>query len=464
MRLTLLVGETEAQADFDSVAESGGRLLWVVPKTARPGDEALFLFNRALLKGRGIVESLPVRGSHGRRAVYQAEIGKVERLDPPLSLDEVRRSIPEWEWPTYPRSFTTPRPDIASKLLELLRRSGTQLSAASAPHSAGRQASDEDPGVTGEDIAVLWNALLPERHRMAAARALSQSIVAAHALREACWTLTARRDLIRLDVGMPYALTLFSDKCDLLLMDDPGLLRALARDGVRVQKLQEFQRAPGTIGVRLPLRSLAEVHARTWRSHLDAMAIAAAQQPSTPHRGYSFALMEHLRTMGFDLPDSMCPEAVSLRDSRPRSPIAASAPEPEPFLPGSAGDAAQRVLASIVRRRGQPAFRSALLQAYDFRCALTDCTVLEVLEAAHIVPYRGAATNHVQNGILLRADLHTLFDLKLLDFDDRWRVRLEPSLKRSWYAELDGKPLRLPKEKSCRPSLEALAVRRMERT
>ena len=78
--------------------------------------------------------------------------------------------------------------------------------------------------------------------------------------------------------------------------------------------------------------------------------------------------------------------------------------------PGGIEDARTRVLSSIVRRRGQPLFRKRLLKAYDRRCAFTGCAVEALLEAAHIVPYRGSDTNHIANGLLLRADLHTLFE------------------------------------------------------
>jgi predicted restriction endonuclease len=68
----------------------------------------------------------------------------------------------------------------------------------------------------------------------------------------------------------------------------------------------------------------------------------------------------------------------------------------------------------IVECQGQPAFWDALLQAYERQCAITGCTVLQILEAAHIMPYMGKPTNRVDNGLLLRSDLHTLFDLGLI--------------------------------------------------
>ncbi|WP_169719739.1 HNH endonuclease, partial [Novosphingobium acidiphilum] len=54
------------------------------------------------------------------------------------------------------------------------------------------------------------------------------------------------------------------------------------------------------------------------------------------------------------------------------------------------------------------------MKAYDGKCAVTSCAIEPLLEAAHIHPYLGPKTNHVTNGMLLRADIHTLFDLGLL--------------------------------------------------
>ena len=89
------------------------------------------------------------------------------------------------------------------------------------------------------------------------------------------------------------------------------------------------------------------------------------------------------------------------------------------FDPSGVADARERVLSSIVRRRGQPAFRHRLLAAYNGKCAITGCDVEAVLDASHIVSYRGPDTNHPANGLLLRTDLHTLFDFKLVAVDVR---------------------------------------------
>ena len=74
--------------------------------------------------------------------------------------------------------------------------------------------------------------------------------------------------------------------------------------------------------------------------------------------------------------------------------------------------------------------------------------------------YKGPKTNHVQNGLLLRADLHVLFDLRLLQIDSQLKIRLDRSLLHSSYAEFEGKKLRLPTRKNWQPSRGAIARHR----
>ena len=124
-------------------------------------------------------------------------------------------------------------------------------------------------------------------------------------------------------------------------------------------------------------------------------------------------------------------------------------------------DARERALAQIVRRRGQREFREALIVAYEGRCAISGCNAVEALEAAHLLPYRGAATNRVQNGLLLRSDLHTLFDLGQLAIDpESLQVLLAPSLMQTDYAEFLGRSLRRPRDQKLYPDFEALRRRR----
>jgi putative restriction endonuclease len=127
------------------------------------------------------------------------------------------------------------------------------------------------------------------------------------------------------------------------------------------------------------------------------------------------------------------------------------------FSPNDARDAREKVIASIVRRRGQPAFRQRLLTAYSGKCAITGCNVETVLEAAHILSYRGPQMNHPSNGLLLRADIHVLFDLGRIAIDtSTMTVVIASELDGTCYAELGGGKLHLPDVKALCPSTEAL--------
>lgn len=122
-------------------------------------------------------------------------------------------------------------------------------------------------------------------------------------------------------------------------------------------------------------------------------------------------------------------------------------------------DARERVVASIVRRRGQPEFRKLLIRVYGERCCISGWGALPALEAAHIAPYRGPYTNTAPNGLLLRADIHTLFDLGLIGVDPvSMKVAVSRKIKDSEYRNLEGVPLRLPVARADWPDAEALRV------
>jgi hypothetical protein len=91
--------------------------------------------------------------------------------------------------------------------------------------------------------------------------------------------------------------------------------------------------------------------------------------------------------------------------------------ETSPLKPGSAAEeqqARKKIQTDISRRQGGGKFRQKLLDAYGRRCAITGCDADDTLEAAHIRTYEGSDDNDMRNGILLRADIHTLFDLGLI--------------------------------------------------
>lgn len=136
-----------------------------------------------------------------------------------------------------------------------------------------------------------------------------------------------------------------------------------------------------------------------------------------------------------------------------------AAADEDVFDPTGVEDARERISRSITKRRGQKPFRDALIAAYKERCAITGCSVIAVLEAAHIYPYLGPDTNKVTNGLLLRSDVHTLFDCGLLAVDSvTMTVLVARQLSDSEYGALHGRKLFVPEDPAQQPSTEALNV------
>ena len=155
---------------------------------------------------------------------------------------------------------------------------------------------------------------------------------------------------------------------------------------------------------------------------------------------------------GIATPDGAAAEELSQ--------IASHVAETEYFSPGSLKDERERKLTEIVERRGQPDFRRKLIAAYKGSCAVTGFDAVASLEAAHIVPYSGPASDHITNGLLLRADIHTLFDLDLIGINPKTQaVVLAPILNATAYADLDGRKLRPPANSKAAPNQETLSER-----
>jgi hypothetical protein len=120
----------------------------------------------------------------------------------------------------------------------------------------------------------------------------------------------------------------------------------------------------------------------------------------------------------------------------------------------------ETVWREIKQRRGQCRFRTELRRAYGNRCAITDCDAEQALEAAHILRYVDTGCQEVRGGILLRADIHTLFDLDLIRIEpDTFKIALADCLKESTYAKYDGEKMRLPSNVNDQPDNESLRRR-----
>lgn len=113
------------------------------------------------------------------------------------------------------------------------------------------------------------------------------------------------------------------------------------------------------------------------------------------------------------------------------------------------------------RRLGQHAFQAVVLDAYHRRCAVTGERIRPVLQAAHIKPLPRGGEHRLDNGLLLRSDVHTLFDRGYLAVDPKHRLMVSPRLREEFqngeefYARA-GEPIQLPDRRADRPSAEFL--------
>jgi putative restriction endonuclease len=138
----------------------------------------------------------------------------------------------------------------------------------------------------------------------------------------------------------------------------------------------------------------------------------------------------------------------------------AAQPAPQQDFELVGDDESPHKLTTRKDRLGAGAFRDSLLSAYGGACCVTGETSAEVLEAAHIEPYVNAGSNHVQNGLLLRVDIHRLFDAGLLTLDDDFTLRISPRLRSPAYQALNGRRLTLPLDTTARPSVVAIQAHR----
>lgn len=112
-------------------------------------------------------------------------------------------------------------------------------------------------------------------------------------------------------------------------------------------------------------------------------------------------------------------------------------------------------------RLGQGSFRIEVSKAYDWSCAVTEEHSRPVLEAAHIKPYSEEGEHDVRNGLLLRSDIHRLFDRGYVTVTPDHKFCVSDALKRDYsngraYYPLNGKTIHLPADSSDFPSAELL--------
>lgn len=110
-------------------------------------------------------------------------------------------------------------------------------------------------------------------------------------------------------------------------------------------------------------------------------------------------------------------------------------------------------------RQHQNKFKEILMKEWGARCSISGCQVKAVLEGAHVIPYSVSRDYSKWNGLLLRADIHKLFDAYLLSVDADGAVHVHSDAKDTLYAALNGKRVTFPQKKWLSKLTNTLAER-----
>ena len=115
----------------------------------------------------------------------------------------------------------------------------------------------------------------------------------------------------------------------------------------------------------------------------------------------------------------------------------------------------------IQPRLGQGAFRISVTSVYQHRCVVTGERTLPILDAAHIRPYEDGGEHDVTNGLLLRTDIHRLFDKGYVTISNEGRFEVGHRLRADFengrhYYEMHGQLVAPPRDARSKPSREAL--------
>ena len=125
-------------------------------------------------------------------------------------------------------------------------------------------------------------------------------------------------------------------------------------------------------------------------------------------------------------------------------------------IPGGYGDPLLQP-----RRLGQGTFRALITDVYQRRCAITREKALPALDAAHIQPFSDVRAHALNNGILLRSDVHRLFDAGYVTITPEYRVEASRHMKDDFddgdnYLKLHGSSVWVPDLAEVRPDVDAL--------
>ncbi|ALN57788.1 hypothetical protein GLE_2439 [Lysobacter enzymogenes] len=225
---------------------------------------------------------------------------------------------------------------------------------------------------------------------------------------------------------------------------DPADAAADAEEQALAQRRSALAEAP-------PRLSSSEVRLALWSWDMDALReLWSEREQKLTYIEDAARLLAHIRyRSGIDatlrspaqMMDNDAIEALkgSLEERGRLSPASPISPLP----PDAAVDGKRVGQVLRVIREGQADFRRRLVEHYGAVCMVTGTSHASVIDAAHIKPYNGVSTNTLGNGLLLRKDIHALFDAGLLDISPDLLVSISDAVTDTSYRALDGQRLTL---------------------
>ncbi len=211
------------------------------------------------------------------------------------------------------------------------------------------------------------------------------------------------------------------------------------------QTLAQERSAPVEV---LPRLSSSEVRLALWSWDMDALRqLWSEREEKLTYIEDAARLLAHIRhRTGIDatlrspaqMMDNDAIEALkgSLEESGRLNTASPSPSSPEIAVDGKRVEQVLRVI-----REGQTDFRKRLMEHYGAVCMVTGTAHASVIDAAHIKPYNGLSTNALGNGLLLRKDIHALFDGGLLEISPDLLVSVSDAITDPSYRVLHGQRL-----------------------
>ncbi len=437
----VLVGELKSYA---ALREARGFLFypdhcsWIVPKNSKQGETVLILIGQEFVGEAVIRVNASPSDVTGQ---YVSTLGAVKLWEPAISVETIGKQLPDWAYLTYTRSYASVPLKFQTRLFEAINQA---LEAEEEPEVISVPASDTIHIIEATNVHAC-----PERFPWSSYRETPYMTFrhAGGAMKRLCsieWTevLPQRLGDLRL-VPQEYR-----DRVQTYIERRESEDK-FSNDVFRFYVFSTGNEVPLPQAPRLQ-RNI-QGHCYFWLA--DLLSGEPIVQVASKSNGCPAPLK--IKTLAEALVDeeTRAPDEETLSSTL-------EVFEADIFDPTTLDQAREYQAKQVVARRGQHQFRQKLMEAYQEQCAFTGYFGKEALEAAHIVPFCGADSNHISNGLLLRADVHTLFDLGLIVVDtsdlQNLKLVLAPSLLNSSYKILQSKAVRVPQNASSRPSLKAL--------